>query len=127
MALGKKVKVGGSFYKGHRLSVASSTGEYLLAIIPTTANFAVNGLSITPTSNGDGDYFGVTHVDTTATAGGNLISILATNMYNLGGGITIGLDFATLELVKPGESLRFSYYNTATQAMTVFVSVETIQ
>ena len=127
MALGKRVKVGGSFYKGYKLDVASATGDYLLAIVPTTADFAINGISITPSSNGDGDTFSLVHVDTTATAGGNTVALLATNVYNLGGGISISLDFASLELVKPGESLRFVYTNTATQAMTTYITVETIK
>jgi len=127
MALSKRVKVGGSFYKGYQLPVASATGDYLLAICPTTNNFAVNGVSVTPSSDGEGDYFSIAHVDTTATAGGNTIALLATSVYNLGGGITIGLDFATLELVNPGESLRFTYTNVATKAMTAFITVETIK
>ena len=127
MALGKRVKVGGSFYQGLKLDVASATGDYLLAIIPTTRDFAVNGISITPSSNGDGDFFSLSHVDNTATSGGNVIAQLATSVYNLGGGITISLDFASLELVRPGESLRFTYTNVATKAMTAFVTVETIK
>ena len=127
MALGKRVKVGGSFYMGHKLSIASGTGDYLLAIIPTTRDFAVNGISITPSSNGDGDYFSLEHVDTTATAGGSVVALLATSVYNLGGGVTISLDFASLELIKPGESLRFTYTNVATKAMNAFVTVETIK
>lgn len=127
MALPKRVKVGGSYYKGYPLSIASSTGDYVLVVIPTSNDFAMNGLSITPTSNGDGDYFSLYHYDNTASSGGKLVSSLAENVYNLGGGISIGLDFATLELVKPGESLRFIYHNTATKAMTIYVTVETIK
>ena len=127
MALPKRVKSGGSFYQGYPLFVASDTGDYLLAICPATNNFAVNGISITPSSDGEGDYFSIAHVDTTATAGGKTVALLATSVYNLGGGITIGLDFASLELVNPGESLRFTYTNVATRALTVFVTVETIK
>lgn len=127
MALGKRVKIGGSFYKGYKLDVASATGEYLLAIVPTNADFAMNGISVTPGTNGDGDFFSIDHVSTTATSGGTLIAPLAERVYNLGGGITVSLDFASLELIKPGESVRFSYTNVATKAMTVFVTIETIK
>ncbi len=127
MAIAKRVKVGGSYYKGHKLVVSSSVGDYVLSIIPSTTGCAVNGLSITPASYGAGDYFGVYHVDNTATAGGTTISILAENVYNIGGGITIMLDFASLELLNVGESLRFIYTNTATVATEVVVTSEVIK
>ena len=127
MALGKRVKVGGSYYRGHTLDIASSTGNYVLVIAPTTNNYAMNGLSVTPSSAGVGDYFSLYHYDNTASSGGNIIATLAENIYNLGGNISVMLDFASLELVNPGESLRFIYTNSATAAMTVYVTVETIK
>ena len=127
MALPKRVKVGGSHYKGHKLDVASASGDYPIAILPSNTSFAANGVSITPDSAGLNDYYGLEHVDTTATVGGNVVAVLATNVYNIGGGITVTLDFATLELVKPGESLRFTYHNTASVAMPVYVVVESIK
>lgn len=127
MALPKRVKSGGSFYEGYKLDVATASGDYPIAIIPSNTSFAVNGVSITPSSTGDGDYFSLLHVNTTATVGGGTVAILATNVYNIGGGVSIMLDFASLELVKPGESLRFVYHNTASQPMMVYVTVESIK
>jgi hypothetical protein len=127
MALPKRVKVGGSYYKGHLLPVSSSTGNYPLAIVPSTTGHAVNGVSITPELYGTGDYFGLYHYSTTATSGGTLIKTLAESIYNVGGGVSIMLDFATLELVNPGESLRFVYTNAATTAMNVYVTVEVVR
>jgi len=127
MAIGKRVKVGGSYYKGHKLTVSSTVGDYVLAIIPSTTGCAVNGLSITPASYGSGDYFGVYHVDNTATSGGSVLQTLAENIYNIGGGISVMLDFASLELLNQGESLRFIYTNAATVATDVFVTSEVIK
>jgi len=127
MALAKRVKVGGSLYKGYSLVVSSAVGDYVLAIIPTTKDFAMNGITVTPDSYGAGDYFGLLHMGTVATAGGTPITTLAETVYNLGAGVTIMFDFASLELVKPGESVRFVYHNVATKAMNVYVSVETVR
>jgi len=128
MALAKRVKIGGSAYFGYVFPVSSGVGDYLLAISPTANNFAVSGMSITPSSGGNAqDSFSVAHVSTTSTAGGKVVAQLATNIYNLGAQVTIGLDLASLELVNPGESLRFTYHNVATRAMNIFVTVETIK
>lgn len=127
MALPKRVKSNGTYYKGHQLVVSSSVGDYVLAIIPSATNHAVNSLSITPDAYGQGDNFKVSHVNTTGTIGGQEVSILAENVYNLGAGVTIGLDFASLELVQPGHSIRFIYTNTATVAMNVYVTLECIK
>ena len=127
MAISKRVKVGGIYYEGFKADVASAAGDYLVAITPSTWGHAVNSVSITPSSFGDGDTFSLVHVDTTATAGGSTVAVIATNLWNLGGGVTINLDFASLELVKPGESIRFAYTNTASVAMTAFLTVESIK
>lgn len=127
MALPKRVKLGGSFYEGYKLDVASASGDYPIAILPSNTSFVANGISITPDSAGTNDYFGLDHVNTTATVGGTVIKALATSIYNIGGGITISLDFATLENVKSGESLRFTYHNTASQAMPVYITIESVR
>ena len=121
------MKVGGIYYEGFKADVASAAGDYLVALVPSTWGHAVNSISITPSSYGADDYFSLVHVDTTATAGGSAVAVIATNLWNLGGGVTINLDFASLELVKPGESIRFAYSNSASVAMTVFVTVESIK
>ena len=127
MALPKRVKEGGIYYKGYRLSVLSATGDYIIAINPSNTNCAVNGMSITPDSAGAGDTFAVAHYDNTATTGGRLIKQIATGIYNVGGGITISLDFAAMQMMSPGESLRLTYSQTASTAMPVYVMVEAIK
>lgn len=127
MALAKRVKVGGSYYKGHKLDVASASGTYPIAIVATAKGYAVNGISVTPDSSGLNDTFTLEHVDTVATVGGNVIATLVEGVYNMGGGITISLDFSTLELIEMGESLRLSYLNTASVAMPVYITVETVK
>lgn len=127
MAISKRVKTGGSFYRGYKLDVASATGAYYLAIVPTAANFAVNGFSVTPGAFGDDDTFDLYHVDTTATVGGKVIAVLCTGINNVGGGVSLDFDFAALELVNPGESLRFVYNNSAEVALTNYIRVETIR
>jgi hypothetical protein len=127
MALPKRVKLGGSYYKGYALSVGAPTGDYPLAIISGTRDYVVNGISVTPDKYGAGDYFGLVHVNTTAGTGGVVLATLAENVYNLGAGVSIQLDFATLENVKKGESLRFVYTNVAGTAMSVYLTAESIR
>jgi len=127
MALPKRTKEGGIFYKGYKLDVLSSTGDYIIALNPSATNCAVNGVSITPDSRGVGDTFSVAHYDNTATTGGKLIKQIATGVYNIGGGITISLDFAAMQMMNPNESLRFVYSNVASVAMPVYITVEAIK
>ena len=84
-------------------------------------------MSVTADSYGAGDKYFIYHMDTVATVGGTIIKTLAEDIYNLGGGISIMHDFATLELVAPNESIRFVYQNVATTAMSVYVTIETIR
>jgi len=126
MALPKRTKEGGIRYYGYKIDVASTPGSYPVALIPSTTNCAVNGLSVTPDSAGTYDYFDVAHVDTTATTGGKVIKQIATNVYNIGGGITVTLDFAALQMLDAGNSIRVTYVNTASIAMPVYITVEGI-
>lgn len=126
MAISKRVKTGGIRYKGYKLDVLSASAEYPIAIIPSTTGHGVNGLSVTPDSGAIGDYFDVTYVDTTAAIGGTIIKQIATSIYNIGGGITIQLDFAAMQIVDSGNSLRVVYANTASVAMPVYITVEAI-
>ena len=127
MALPKRVKEGGIYYVGYKLDVLSASGEYPIALIPSTKAHAINAVSITPNSAGLGDTFALAHVDTTATTGGKVIKQIATSVYNVGGGITISLDFAAMQLMNLGDSLRFTYMNTASVAMPVYITVEAIR
>ena len=61
MALVKRVKIGGGYYKGYMCAVSSSSGNYT-TIIVNTAGAAINGLSITPDDYGAGDTMKVEHL-----------------------------------------------------------------
>jgi len=126
MALPKRTKAGGIRYKGYKLDVLSSTGNYPTAIVPSNTGCAVNGISITPDSAGMGDYFDVAHVATTGTTGGVVVKQIATSIFNLGGGITVSLDFASMQMLDAGDSIRVTYVNVASIAMPIFITVEAI-
>lgn len=127
MALPKRTKQGGIYYQGFLLSVASASGEYPVALTMTAGKCAINGISITPDSHGSLDYFDIAHMDTTGTTGGTVIKQIATGIHNRGGGISLGFDFASLQMVDAGESIRFTYVNTASVAMPVYITVEAIK
>lgn len=127
MALPKRVKVGGSYYKGYSLVVSSTAGDYVL-VVPFTQGCAINGFSVTPDAYGAGDSFKLLHVDTTAASGGTVVSTLAETVYMLGAGVTISLDFVSLELCSSGDSFRMVYTNSAgTSAVNVYTIVERVQ
>lgn len=127
MALPKRVKVGGVYYKGYKLVVSSATGDYVMAVLPTTSGHAVNSFAITPDTYGAGDNFTIQHVSTTATSGGDVLATLVDGVYNLGAGITVSFDFAAMELVDPGHSIRFIYSNVSSLATNVYITQEVIK
>ena len=126
MALPKRTKQGGIRYYGYKLSVNSASGNYPIALIPSSTSCAVNGISVTPDSAGANDYFDVAHVTTTAATGGVVVKQIATGIYNIGGGVTISLDFASMQMLDAGDSIRLTYVNSGSVAMSVFVTVEGI-
>ena len=122
MALPKRIKVGGAYYKGSVCVVASSSGLYT-AVITNTSGAAVNGISIVPDAYGSGDTMKLEHkVDSAGT--GATMAILAESINNVGAGAVIALDFPSAELVQPTESLVFTYINTASVAMNVYLITE---
>ena len=124
MAIGKQVKVGGSYYKGDRLIVESAAGDYVLfAIMDKTAGSAVNSVSMTPMKSGNLDTMKLEHVNGTS-AGSAVVALIAENMYNRGGGVSINLDFIAIEKLDAGHSIKFTYGNVAEIAMDVFILVE---
>ncbi len=126
MAVPKRVKEGGIRFRGYKLPVSSTPGDYPVAIIPSSTACAVMGVSVTPDSAGADDYFDIAHVTTTATTGGTVVKQIATNVFNIGGGITVALDFSAMQLLDIGHSIRFTYVNTASIAMPVYLVVESI-
>jgi phosphoribosylaminoimidazole (AIR) synthetase len=122
MALQKHIKVGGGYYKGYKLSVGATPGDYT-SIVVNTSGAAMNGLSITPDGYGVGDTMKVEHFDD-ASGTGNCLAILAEDIHNAGANSAVMLDFPAAELVDRGESIKFTYTNTATVAMNVYLIAE---
>ena len=111
MALSKKVKIGGGYYRGYICTVNSASGNYT-AIMTNTSGAAVNGISITPDGYGSGDTMKLEHYDDVGGTG-TVLAILAEDIYNQGKNSAIMFDFPAMELVNVGESIKFTYVNTA--------------
>ena len=124
MALPKRVKVGGAYYKGYVCPVSAASGEYTVALV-NTSGAAINGLSITPDGYGAGDTMKIEHFDDTAGTG-RVRAIICESVYNVGANATIMLDFPAAELVNNGECLLFTYLNTASVAMNVYLIAECV-
>lgn len=123
MAIAKRVKEGGCYYKGTILPVSSASGDYVAFLsITGTGGCAVNSLSIVPSQAGAGDTIRVEHVS--GTTGSNVIATLAETIPNIGAGIPINFDFIAMEKVSGGNSIKVTYTNTASIAMNVFLVVE---
>ena len=123
MALAKRIKIGGGYFKGHVLAVASDTGSYVLVM--TNDNAVINGISITPDAYGVGDTMKLEHrADIAGT--GRVISILAEDINNIGANAVVGLDLPSAEPINSDESLVLTYINTAGVAMNVYTIVEYI-
>lgn len=122
MALMKRIKIGGGYYKGYKCIVSSASGSYS-TVITNTSGVAVNGISITPDDYGAGDTMQLVHYKDAA-ATGQIMAILAETVYNVGKGASIMLDFPAAELINPTESLKFTYINTASVAMNVYLIAE---
>ena len=82
MALHKLVMKRGSYFKGYKLNVSATTGDYVLHIDKTNLQWFVNSVQLVPDDSGAGDYFTIAHYDTTT--GGNLVRTLGDTIYNLG-------------------------------------------
>jgi hypothetical protein len=125
MAIGKRVKVGGSNYKGYKLVVSAPAGDYALDMVLAGSKQAViNAITITPDAYGAGDYFKLEHL--TSSTSGILVRTLAETVYNIGAGVSIMFDFSALEDMKPNESLRLTYTNVAGTAINVYTVLERI-
>lgn len=124
MALHKQVKVGGGYYKGYRTVVSSASGNYT-TIITNTSGVAINGISITPDDYGAGDTMKLEHFNDVSGTG-KIMAILAEDIHNVGANSAILLDFPAMELVNSTESIKFTYINTASVAMNVYLIAEFI-
>lgn len=124
MALPKRIKIGGGYYKGYKCSVSAGAGNYSTVIV-NTSGAAINGISITPDDYGAGDTMKIEHFDDTGGTG-SCLAILAEDLYNCGANATIQLDFPAAELVNNGESIKFTYVNAAGTALNVYLIAEFI-
>jgi len=122
MAIPKRVKQGGCYYKGSILPVSSASGDYVAFLSITAGGCALNGISVIPASAGPGDTIKLEHL--TQSSGGAVVATLAESIPNMGAGIPINLDFYAQELMLSGESLKLTYTNTASVAMNVFIILE---
>lgn len=122
MALTKKIKIGGAYYKGYSCAVGGSPGDYTVTFV-NVGGAAMNSLSITPDAYGVGDTMKIQHMDD-ASGTGSCMAIIGEDIYNVGRNASIALDFPAAELVNSGESVLFTYTNTASVAMNVHLLVE---
>lgn len=122
MAIPKRVKEGGSYYRGYSLPVAASSGDYVLFASISSGGCAVNSVSVIPDKAGSGDTFKLENI--VGTTGSNVLAVLAESMPNMGAGIPISLDFFAMEKILAGNSLKLTYSQTALTSLTVYVLVE---
>lgn len=122
MALPKRVKVGGAYYKGYKCAVSSAAATYV-TYIENAGGAAMNSISLTPDQYGVGDTMALTHYSKSSGAG-NIIAIIAEDLNNVGKNASVMLDFPAAELVNSGESVKFAYINTASVAMNVYLIAE---
>jgi len=122
MALHKRIKVGGGYYKGYKCVVSSAAADYS-SIIVNTSGAAMNALSVTPDEYGSGDTMKIVHY-ADAAGTGTVLAILAEDINNVGKNASIMFDFPAAELVNSGESVKFTYVNAASVAMNVYLIAE---
>lgn len=120
MALTKRSMVGGAYYKGYKLTVLATPGDYVLDMTMATKACAINGGMIVPDKYGAGDYFILQHLNSS-----NVVkSLIGDTLYNIGAHIGRTLDFPAYELMDVGDKFRLIYTNVAGVAMTVYVDLE---
>ena len=122
MALPKRVKVGGSYYKGYELVVSATPGDYALDMTLSTA-CVINGIVVVPDAYGAGDYFKLEHLD----ANNVVLRIIAETIYNVGASASWLFDFSALEKMEAGEKFRLTYTNVAGTAVNVYTNLERIR
>jgi len=122
MALPKRIMVGGAYYKGYKLTVNASAGDYVLDMILSAKACAANGISITPDAYGEGDYFKLEHLD----ASNEVQALLISTVYNIGKNVTQLFDFPAFELLDAGHKMRLTYTNVAGTAMSVYTILERV-
>lgn len=122
MAMGKKVKRGGVYYKGYKLTVSAAAADYVLDMTQTK-QYLVSGITVVPTQFGDGDSFKLERTD----SDDNILNTFAKAVFNIGALSAWHFDFATLEPFEANDKLKLTYTNTAGIAMNVYTCVEIIK
>ena len=122
MLLAKKVKVGGSYYKGYKLTVNATVGDYVLDMTHTDG-CVINGITVIPDTYGEGDYFKIEHLKSDNT----LIRTIIETVYNVGANAAWLFDLVALEMMNPGDKFRLTYTNVAGTALSVYTNVERIR
>jgi hypothetical protein len=120
MALPKRVMVGGAYYKGYKLTVLATPGDYVLDMTLTGKSCAVNGISVVPDTYGAGDYFTLYHLDSADV----VQSLIVDTVYNIGAHIAWSFDFPAYELFDDGDKFRLTYTNVAGKALYVYTNLE---
>ena len=126
MAIAKRVKQSGTYFQGFKLTVSAGAGNYTQDIALASGACAISSITFTPDKYGATDYITVQHLD----ANGNILSLrgtLADTIYNLGAGVSIMLDFSSLEIFLAGEKLRVIYTNVAGTAMNLYIIAERVR
>ena len=125
MALPKRIKQGGSYFKGYSLVIGTTAGDYVLNITTASA-FQVNGVQLVPDDSGSGDYITVGHFADVG-AGAAEEDRIADTLFNTGPLTPLGLAFPAIEPFKADEDLRVTYTNVGTLAINLNVYVEFIR
>lgn len=125
MALPKRVKLEGGYFKGYQLAVLTASAKYTLHITEG-GNTIVNSIQFVAEDSGDADFIEIgVYPDTGASA--VIDKSLATTIYSPGPGTPMELAFPTLIHVASAQDLRFIYVNSGSVPMNVNVYVEYVK
>lgn len=122
MALPKRIKIGGGYYRGYKCVVNSASGDYSTVIV-NTSGAAMNGISVTPDEYGAGDTMRFVHFND-ASGTGAVVAVLAEDINNVGKNASVMFDLPAAERIGKNESVKFTYHNTASVAMNVYLIAE---
>ncbi len=122
MALGKRVKKGGVFYKGYKLVVSATAGDYVLNMVQSK-QFVVSSITVIPSQFGNGDTFKLERTDVKD----KVLDTFAETIYNIGALAAWHFDFASLEPFEVTDKLKLTYTNAAGMAMNVYTTVEILK
>lgn len=120
MALTKRSMVGGAYYKGYKLTVEATPGDYVLDMTMSGKSCAINGITVVPDTYGAADHFKLEHLDSD-----NVVqSLICDTIYNVGKSVAWLFDFPAYELMDAGDKFRLTYTNVAGLAMLVYTNLE---